>query len=94
MEKEGAGLVDTRALKAHRAAATRMARVQYVQDGRSRADGEGEETTSGCFEKVHILLALYTRRLRRPSPTSLPVSSTLTSPYREWRLRPGCTPYR
>lgn len=59
--------------------------VERAGQAESRRRGE----TSGCFEKVHTLLALCTRHLRPPSFSSLLVCRH-SSPYRQWRLRPGC----
>lgn len=58
--------------------------------GRAESRRRGE--TSGCFEKVHTLLALCTRHLPPPPPFSSLLVRRHFSPYRQWRLRPGsCT---
>lgn len=71
-------LLDTRALKAHHVGG---ATGNMERAGRTESRRHGK--TSGCFEKVHALLALCTRH---PPPFGLPAllfarSSTLSSPY-------------
>lgn len=68
--------VDTRTLKAHRTGGNGT-RVERAGQAESRRHGE----TSGCFEKVHTLLALCTRHLRSPPFSSLLVRRH-SSPYR------------
>jgi len=82
--KKRKALMDTRALKAHRADATEMEREWNMQ-----AESHRRGETSGCFEKVHTLFALCTRHLFPSLFFSLLIRRHF-SPYLQWRLRPGC----